>query len=139
MIDSSITRQLHAIRSKVIRYFVDLNLFRDTKPTDDPQEIQNQRLSSKAVILLFLVSLYILFIYTATATSVRTFTVDMPSHDQFNKLPPTICPNAGMSLLTNIQQTRVIRHHRLCSTSHLRQHVRSPMNGFTILDGPVVQ
>ena len=37
---------------------------------------------------------------------------------------PTVCPNVGLSLLANIQHTSIIRHHWLCSTSGLWQHVR---------------
>ena len=79
-------RHLNHFCAKNWKYLTHLNLFATEPPTNDQYQLENQRISTRVFILIFFLTSYLLVVYTATATSIHTFTVDKPFLFQYNQL-----------------------------------------------------
>ena len=81
-----IKEQLYAFPSLLVPYLKDLNIFPTIPPSNDAYELRKQRISTRTFIITFLLLSYILFIYTAAAATLKTFTVSTPTLQQYKQL-----------------------------------------------------
>ena len=110
--------------AKLLKYLFELNIFQTYSSLNDPYKRQTQRISTRISLVLLLMAFLVLLIYTATATSVHTFTVNTPSHDQFKQLhqqyaQTLICPCSQISNKLESFVTIDYMLHPVCDSMYI--------------------
>ena len=77
---------LRAFPGILLQYCTTLNLFPTIPPSNDAYELRKQRISTRTFIITLLFSSCIIFIYTAAAATLKTFTVSTPTLQQYKQL-----------------------------------------------------
>ncbi|CAF1323976.1 unnamed protein product [Adineta ricciae] len=75
-----------SILQKAINSIKTINLFPSIPPSNDEQELRNQRISTKLFILVFIVSLFILILYNSIITITKTEIKETPTYKQYKEL-----------------------------------------------------
>ena len=70
----------------IVQKLKDLNLFSTSSPTEDPIELQTQRISTRLFILSLTFSFTILVVYTSTRQVIKTIKIANPTIDQYDAL-----------------------------------------------------
>ena len=88
-------------KSKV--FLKNFNLFPSIPPSTDEHQLQNERISSRLFIVLFISSLFILLLYTSLVNVTQTVTIKAPTITQYSQLysrfPQTLtCPCSTISI-----------------------------------------
>ena len=104
------------------RYLKDLNLFPSINSTDDDEHsLRSQRISTRAFLVLFLLSLWILVVYNATTTSMHRFVEMAPTYQKYGELderyPQVLaCPCSQISNRRQSFITIDYSRHPICSS-----------------------
>ena len=88
---------------KIKSVLQNLNLFPSIPPSTDEHQLQNERISSRLFIVLFISSLFILLLYTSLVNVTQTVTIKAPTITQYSQLysrfPQTLtCPCSTISI-----------------------------------------
>jgi hypothetical protein len=74
---------------KCKRYLRNLNLFPSKPPSTDDHKLRNQRISTRLLIILLILSMAVLLLYTSLITVTKTNSVQRPNLEQYSQLYST--------------------------------------------------
>ena len=142
-LDHSFRQQLRALPVIILRSLNNSNLFPASPPSNDPNQLRTQRISTRVFIFFFILSLYVLLIYTSTITRITTIVVQNPDLQQYNDLlsqhlQALTCPCNQISTrfdsFTHINYT----HHHICTSFYTTDlwitHMSPSLNSTDALD-----
>ena len=104
-----------------LQYLHDLNFFKSPTLGDNQEDIRYQRLSTRVLIITFILLLTILVVYNFTLINVTTINVRTPTFDQYNHLhashPQTLtCPCSEVSISRRLFLNVTYSLHPICSS-----------------------
>lgn len=109
---------------KVLVWLKEFNVFENPHHT---RNINHERLSTRIYAVLLCISLFILVLYTAIASSVTTFTVQNPSLDQFKQMQQRYgsnalnCPRTHLTIVYSSFVNIKCDFHQVCTSQFVSE------------------
>ncbi|CAF0958367.1 unnamed protein product [Adineta steineri] len=111
---------------KLGQYLKNLNIFQSVPPSTDEHNLQNERISTRLFIFLFVLALVILLVYNSLITSIKTDNFETPTFKEYEELyksySATItCP--CKNILIDYKEILRIDYtiHQVCSSAFVTQ------------------
>ena len=110
-----------------------INFFASPTTARNEYELQNERIATRAFVLLLALSCLVLFVYTAQVSVTQTIEIQQPSYEQFLLLslryPETLrCPCDNVASVQKDFITLEPRFHQLCSSYFISQNWLNHIN-----------
>ena len=115
------TKGLASFSQLVHRHLLQLNLSPSTPPTNNPQQLRRQYLSTRTFLITFSLSLLALLFYNATITSMATITFSNPTLTQYHQLhdlhsKTLTCPCSKISISDHVFVNISYARHQICDS-----------------------
>ena len=151
---SSNVRVRTALKTRIVQYLVNLNLFPSKPPSTDQFMLRTQRISTRLHIALLTLCMVILLLYTSIATVVKTINVPNPNLTNYEQLynnhPETLsCPCTKISTSYSAFMNISYSFHPLCSSVFVTErwvayvadsnYGRRTLGDFRTLGSPIFQ
>lgn len=113
-----------------LRWIIDkgkqLNLFTTIPPTTDEYDLETQKISTRIFVLLFTITIIILFVYNAAITTMKSISVHKPTFEQYSQLFETYssvltCPCTQISTTYGSFIRISFLQHPICSSDLLSE------------------